>query len=81
MASESRRHTIAGEAEREPVSENVAVGSVVHELDSEMVALVDQDEESLSLTTRESDDELVTVSVIGRLDVAIEENVPVNVAL
>ena len=57
------------------------MGSLVHELDSEMVALVDQDEESLSLTTRESDDELVTVSVIGRLDVAIEENVPVNVAL
>ena len=57
------------------------MGSLVHELDSEMVALVDQDEESLSLTTIESDDELVTVSVIGRLDVAIEENVPVNVAL
>ena len=75
MASTRRLQAIAGESEREPVSDIVAVGTIVHELDIEPLLLVVSDEDSLSLVVRESDSELVMLSVAGRLDVAVEENV------
>ena len=81
MASESRRHSIAGVSETEVVSDNVAVGSIVHEPDSEVVLLADSEKDSLSLATRESDRYSVKETVRVRLDVAVKENVPVSVAL
>ena len=81
FASERRRHAIDGESERETLSDIVAVGSIVHELETEPVLLVDTDVVSLSLTTSESDHEFVWETVSGRLDVAVEEKVLVHVAL
>ena len=81
MTSESLRHAIAGEADRELESEMVAVGSIVHELDIELVLLVEREKDSLSLAMRESDHEFVRETVRGRLDVTVEERVPVKVAL
>ena len=81
MASESRLQLIAGESESEAVSEKVAVGSAVHEVDSEALLLVDNDDDSVTLKTRVSDRELVRETVRGRLDDTVEEKVPVNVTL
>ena len=87
VTSKSRPHAVASESERESDSEVVPVGTTVKELesetilDSELLLLVEKDEDRLSVTTRESDPELVAEIVACGRSAIVEESVAVKVVL